>query len=139
MNHVISDFMVTTPVTIPKEMCLQDVMNTMDYRHLSHLIVVNEDEDMVGVISKEDLLKRTRRLLIETTGKTFSSMELNSIEAGDIMSKDITSVAPDDPVDYAVELLLKKQFHCLPVVDNGKPIGIVTFFDLLKGTYPITQ
>jgi len=135
MPRTISNYMVKDPIGVSSDVSLEDIMQLMTKKNLSHLIVSNDDSDVVGVISKTDILSKVKYLLRETTGKTYSDLVTNSITANDIMTANFIPVKPDDSVDYGVELLLQKEFHCLPVVEDGKPVGIVTFYDLLKGYY----
>jgi CBS domain-containing protein len=48
------------------------------------------------------------------------------------MSADVVTVTPQTTVHEAAEILCKGDFHCLPVVDGGKLVGMVTSSDLLK-------
>ena len=49
-----------------------------------------------------------------------------------IMTTDIVTVGPEDSLEVVKELLFEKHFHHLPVVDNGKLVGIITSWDLIK-------
>jgi len=135
MHRTLAPLMVKDPISVSQDVSLKDVMAIMEQDKLSHLLVNNNDSNLVGIISKADILKKVKSLLSETTGQTYSNFVTQSLNASDVMTADYISVKPDDSLDYGVELLLQKEFHCLPVVENGKPVGIVTFYDLLKGYY----
>lgn len=135
MSKTISLYMIKDPEKLSQDKSLNEVMSVLKETGLSHLLVHNVDNALVGVISKEDILKRIKILLNETTGKTYNSKVTNSLKAFDVMTKDPISLEPSDSLDYAVELLLQKEFHCLPVVKNDEPVGIVTAYDLLKAYY----
>lgn len=135
MSKTVKLYMVNNPVSIDSEKSLEEVMNTMNSKNLSHLLVNNTENETVGVISKTDILSSLKNILDNSSGKIYSSLQRNSVTAKELMSENLLSVKPSDSLDYAVELLLQKEFHCLPVVENGKPVGIVTFYDLLKGYY----
>jgi acetoin utilization protein AcuB len=49
-----------------------------------------------------------------------------------IMTKDVVTVHPEDSLEVVKELLFEKHFHHLPVTDNGKLVGIITSWDLIK-------
>lgn len=127
--------MVKNPVAVSTKLSLRDTIKLMDGTKVSHVLVNDEDNNLKGVISKADILKRMKVLSKETTGETYSTLFTNSLKASDVMTPEPITVKPDDSIEYGVELLLQKEFHCLPVVENGKSIGIVTFYDLLKGYY----
>jgi len=135
MSKTVSLYMINDPVVVSQNETLQKVINVFKTTGLSHLLVSNENEKLVGVISKEDILKRVYYLVNETSGKTYSSFVKNSLKAFEFMTSDPINLKPDDSVEYAVELLLQKEFHCLPVIKDDKAIGIVTSYDLLKAYY----
>ena len=127
--------MIPDPVSVVDSMSLNDILQKMQSESVSHLIVVNENQDMVGLISKADLLEKIQSLSINTSGKSYTSKMMNSVKATDIMITHVISLKKEDPIEYATELLLLKKFHCLPVVEDKKAIGIITFYDLLKAYY----
>jgi len=127
--------MVSDPVTVNMTESMYDIIKKMESEKVSHLIVENDDKDLVGIISKQDLLQQTKIMMSITTGKTYTDLKIKNMSAGEIMTKDPIGLKKTDSVEYAVELLLQNEFHCLPVVENEKSIGIVTFYDLLKAYY----
>jgi len=135
MSKSISLYMISNPKVVSQKITLQQVINTFSSTGLSHLLVSDEKNELVGVISKEDVLKRVYYLMNETTGRTYNDFIKNTLKAFEFMTPDPINLDPKDSVEYAVELLLQKEFHCLPVVEDDKPIGIVTAYDLLKGYY----
>jgi len=126
---------VSDPVTVNMTESMYDIIKKMESEKVSHLIVENDDKDLVGIISKQDLLQQTKIMMSITTGKTYTDLKIKNMSAGEIMTKDPIGLKKTDSVEYAVELLLQNEFHCLPVVENEKSIGIVTFYDLLKAYY----
>lgn len=49
-----------------------------------------------------------------------------------IMTRDVVTVKPEDSLDLVRELIFERRFHHLPVLENGKLVGIITTWDLLK-------
>ena len=114
---------------------VNQIFKTFDSKNVSHLIVTNDQDEISGVISKQDLLSKINSISRESSGKIYTKLKMTDIKAKDIMTENPISVRRDDALEYAVELLLQKKFHCLPVLESNKTIGIVTAFDLLKGYY----
>lgn len=135
MFKKLSLYMVKNPVTIMESKPIKEVMKIMHDKNISHLLVTDKSNKLIGIISEEDIHSKLKNLINQTTGKTFTSLTLQSSTAADIMTKNIIPVRPDDSLDYGVELLLQNEFHCLPVIENNIPIGVITSFDLLKGYY----
>lgn len=135
MSKTVALFMIKNPVSITVDKSIKQVMSQMDKSKVSHLLVEDEDGLLEGVISQQDILTKIKQITEQSSGQTYASLEMNSLRAADIMTSKPIAIKPDDSVEYAVELLLQKQFHCLPVIKENKAVGIVTFYDLLKGYY----
>ena len=126
-------FMAKDPVCINIDLDLKSIAKKFNKTQLSHLLVTDESNKLQGVISRNDLLEEFASLLLLSSGKTYSDLELKSKKASDIMTKDPYVVKKEDSIDLAIEYLLQKSFHCVPVLEEHKPVGILTAFDLLKG------
>jgi CBS domain-containing protein len=84
-------------------------------------VVVAEGESAVGVFTERDL---TRRLLDDP--------DLLSREVREVMSAPISTVGPEDEVVFIFHLMVEKKIRRLPVVQDGRLVGIVTERDLLR-------
>ena len=118
MALTVRDIMVTNPVTVgPRETARHAYKLMRDHR-FRHLPVL-EDGRLVGILSDRDL----RPILL--------SPGLARARVGELMSEDLTTIASHAPVEDAASLLVVKKIGCLPVVDDGGLVGIVTETDLL--------
>jgi acetoin utilization protein AcuB len=109
MNEIMSG-----PVTCIEPSATADAAwNEMRLRSTHHLVVTHGSE-IVGVISSRDLTDRRNRLVAE------------------LMSRDVVTVDPTTTVHKAANLLRGRYIGCLPIVDKGKLVGIVTTSDLLE-------
>ena len=80
---------------------------------------------VVGLISRRDLISTHR---IRTSIAQHTSMTIESV-----MTKDVFSISPDEPVTAAAELLVSHNVSRLPVLENDKLVGIIDRHDILKG------
>lgn len=135
MNKVIGTYMIPDPISVSNDVNLKSIFQIMELEKVSHLIVTKDTGQISGVISKQDLLTKMKELSSNSSGKTYTALNMENLTASDIMTSRPIVVKKDDALEYGVELLLQKQFHCLPVIEGEKAIGIVTAFDLLKGYY----
>ena len=104
----------------------------MSLKRIRHVPVVR-GKQLLGLISHRDLLRAQARLLLAT--KPTDDQEVYvSVAAEDIMTKDVVTVHPDMRILEAADLLLEQPFGCLPVVEGGALVGIVTEADLLRWT-----
>ena len=131
MSRVAGDIMVSNPISIGPEQSLREVLNVMDTYGVSHLLV-EKDDVLLGVISKSDLLRTTRDIIFQSSGKSYSNLLLDSIKAEGIMGRNLITVDVNEHENRMIELFLSTDIHCLPVLEGAKPIGIITFYDLLK-------
>lgn len=130
-NEPIRKLMSTSVISIHHGEPVSQARKIMVESGVHHLPVVSGDE-LKGIISWSDLLRISfgdafgadERAVDATLDHTFT-LEL-------VMSVDVITVTPQTTVHEAAEILCKGDFHCLPVVDDGKLVGMVTSSDLLK-------
>jgi acetoin utilization protein AcuB len=122
--------MSTNITVVDRNDDLLSVENLMNTRHLRHLPVM-EDGDVVGIISQRDLFKATMSSAMGFGEKAQQGF-LHSVRVKAIMVYPVVTVAPETTVDAAIELILQKGIGCLPVVENGQLVGLVTKTDLLR-------
>jgi acetoin utilization protein AcuB len=118
MSLTVRDVMVTNPVTVRPHETARHAYQLMRDHRFRHLPVV-EDGQLVGILSDRDL----RPVLLSPT--------LARARVGELMSENLTTVGPEALVEEAASLLVVKKIGCLPVVADGRLVGIVTETDLL--------
>jgi len=126
---LVHDIMTTPVVSISPDVTLQDAYKTMQEKGIRHLPIV-EGERLVGVITDRDLRLATSTLApvpFPSGGKVEGSM-CRAVETAD----------PMDPVEEAARKMRVKKIGCLPVVDDGRLVGIVTGLDLLDALMRMT-
>jgi len=124
---------MTSPVlTIPSTMPVLEAANIMKERKIERLPVVDGGK-LLGIVTKDRLLRAS-----PSTATSLSLHEMHYLFAkltvAEIMSKEVTTVSPEMTVENAVRLAQEKRVGCLPVVENGQVVGILTtndFFYLL--------
>ena len=91
----------------------------MEWSHIRHVPVEDDDAKLLGLISNRSLLRMIAR------GTTDDMTEVGSI------ATDLVTVPPDMLTTEAIHLMREEQVACLPVVENGKLVGMVTERDLI--------
>jgi acetoin utilization protein AcuB len=95
-----------------------------------HIPVVNEEEQVVGIISDRDVSRLAPSMLAGMTPEEYNRVfEATPLTLA--MSKDPICVGPDDLIRDAVLLFYTKKVGALPVVESGKIVGILTVTDML--------
>ena len=112
---------------------VDDVMNLGRVRHLPVL----DDGRLVGVVSQRDLLAAGLSKALDFDGSQRRTF-MRSVEVAEVMARNPITVRPDASLREAARLMVQHRIGCLPVVDEaGRPVGLVTETDLLRGVYEI--
>ena len=98
---------------------------------IRHIPVV-EGKVVVGMLSYTDLLRISFADAVVADGETIDTVVYDLFNISQVMVNDVVSVSPDTPIRDVAQFLAGKEFHALPVVDNGKLVGIVTTTDLIN-------
>jgi CBS domain-containing protein len=118
-SHMTRDVMIASPTdTIQK-------IYTMILESGFSAFPVVKKKRIVGLISRRDLI-RTRRVQSIISGHAHTTIE-------EVMSKNVVTIGPDEPIGSAAELLVKHDVSRLPVIDGDRIVGIVDRHDVLKG------
>ncbi|MGD9724555.1 MAG: HPP family protein [Pirellulales bacterium] len=115
--------MTTTPVCVSRETTLPELVEIFHERHFRHLLVADDEGRLQGVISDRDVLR------MMGPGTAYKEV-LEGILAGEIMSADLVTIGPRTSMTEAIGSLVDHGISCLPVVDSGRLVGIVTSTDL---------
>src|SRR5690606_26771077 len=98
---------------------------------IRHIPVVSGD-GIIGILSLTDLLRVS---FVDAYGSDENDVDTavySMLTIEQVMVKSVISVSSTQTIKEAAEILAKNEFHALPVVDNGKLVGIVTTTDLLN-------
>ncbi|HHS96060.1 MAG TPA: CBS domain-containing protein [Phaeodactylibacter sp.] len=111
---------------------IDDIFNKFPFHHIP---VVNDELEVIGIISKTDVHTFLKKLTEESSGKYYAQVTIENTKAEDIMTPDPYVIDPDDTIGLAADIFLANTIHALPVVEMGKLTGIITTHDLLQYAY----
>lgn len=129
-KETISSIMTTELITLSFSDTLYSAEKRLKVNHIRHIPVI-DDEKLVGLISLSDL-KRISFIDAYSKEGTEDTPVYNMLTIKDMMIKAPVTVAPNDTIYEVAKLITHKEFHSLPVVADGKLVGIVTTTDLLN-------
>jgi acetoin utilization protein AcuB len=112
--------MTTDVVTIKQEASIQEALALMKQWSIRHLPVVDVENNLLGWVTDADL-----------RGVLIASM-LEELTLEDVMVRKPHKAYPEMPLEDAARLILDKRIGGLPVLDDGKLIGIITVVDMLS-------
>lgn len=110
----VSDVMTRNVITIKEDQTRENAARLLTQHRISGLPVVNDDGQVVGVVTEYDVIAKD--------GKS----------VGDIMTRGIISVTPDTDLDAASYILVNERIRRLPVLDQGKLVGILSRSDVVR-------
>ena len=119
MGQQVKEVMTTEPITLDRDASLVEAARVMRDRGIGDVIVV-EGDDAEGIVTDRDIVIRA----------VADGVDPNTTRLGQVVTADLASVAPDDPVERAIELMREKAVRRLPVLDGGKPVGMISLGDL---------
>jgi CBS domain-containing protein len=121
MGKSVKDAMTADVKTAAPSQSLTDVARLMKQEDVGSVPVV-DGERLVGVVTDRDIVVRG----------IADGSDPHAIKAGDIASRDVVTVRPDDDLDAALRLMAQHQVRRLPVVDDGQLIGVVAQADVAQ-------
>ncbi len=119
MSQRVRDVMTATPVVLPTSASIQDAAREMRDNDIGDVLVSDSPPNgPYGLVTDRDLVVRA---LAEGAA---------AARLADVCSRDLVTVSPDEPVERAVELMKDRAVRRVPVVDNGRAVGVLSIGDL---------
>jgi CBS domain-containing protein len=119
MANSVRDAMTADPRSIGKSVSVVEAARLMREQDIGSL-PITDDEQLVGMITDRDI---TMRVVAEAADPNVTSVE-------DVYSRDLISVEPDNDLEEALGLMARHQVRRLPVVEEGRLVGIVAQADI---------
>jgi len=120
--RTVGQFMSTDLFTVSPDDLIDLAASVMDWQHIRHVPVEDQEGRLVGLITHRGLL----RMMIKSAAKATTVRE--------IMVTDPVTVTPSTSSLEAIEIMRRNRVGCLPVVDNDQLVGIVTSYDFLEAS-----
>ncbi len=133
----VEKIMTHAVITVTPQTKLARIADLMQQHKLRHLPVVDGDNRLMGIISHRDV-QRAGPSWITTLDRGEANYLLAKVTAEKIMHRDVVTCSPETLVEEAGCLMRGDKIGCLPVVADGKLVGILTSVDLLDFFLDIT-
>jgi CBS domain-containing protein len=118
MAKSIKDAMTTKPASLPANSTVADAAQQMRDLDIGDVLIEQEGR-LAGIVTDRDLVVRAIAEGRDVTSKL-----------GDIVSSEVVCITPTDSADDAIRLMRERALRRVPVVENGRPVGIVSLGDL---------
>lgn len=131
-KYLVRDWMTANPITVDPKTTLPEAHRLMKESHIRRLPVVEPKRgDLIGIVTLGDIREAS-----PSDATTLSIFELNYLLAkltvDKIMTRDPLTLAPAATIRDAAKLMLQHKIGGLPVMDNGKLVGIITESDIFR-------
>jgi CBS domain-containing protein len=137
------DIMTQPVISVAPETMIAEAARLMLQHRISGLPVVDRSGAVVGIVTEGDLLRRSElgterhrmrwiELLIGPGRLAAEYVDAHARKVGEVMSEDVTSVTPQASLPEIVELMEKHRIKRLPIIEDGRLVGIVSRANLLR-------
>lgn len=140
---LVKEIMNSNVRTARLDSSVSDVAIIMCFNKISGMPVVDDENEIIGIISEKDILNgmypnvtehmETGRIDFEALEKEYQ--DLISLKVEDLMTRNVFTVTPDDPVLRAMSVMCLNKIRRIPVAENGKLKGIISMGDVHKAIF----
>jgi acetoin utilization protein AcuB len=123
---LVKDSMTQGVVVLSPETTAGEALALCRERRIRHLPVLEEGR-LAGIVSDRDL-----RSAAPVLGDPGRAAALEKTRVSDVMTRDVVTARPDDPIEEAANRMRERRIGCLPVVQDGRLVGIVTSSDVME-------
>lgn len=134
-NIKVKDLMTTEVITVKQLDLMIKVKEIFDANSFHHVPVVDDENKLIGIISKLDFNKMltTFSVFKNSKAEVANRKFMMSLLAKDVMTKQVAKLHPEDALSVAVGIFRENLFHALPIVnDDNQIIGMLSTYDLLN-------
>lgn len=142
------DIMTSQVHTVHPDTDLRQLSQKFQETQVSAMPVMDDEEQLVGIVTETDLVDQNRPLHLPTVVSLFDWViylesqknfykELERLTAqsvGDICQRDVVTCAPETSVEEIASIMVKHKVHLLPVVADNRLLGVVARLDVIRAT-----
>jgi signal-transduction protein with cAMP-binding, CBS, and nucleotidyltransferase domain len=126
VTQQVQDIMTKQVHTVRSDTTLMEVARKMRDEKIGDVLVTNSDGTLRGIVTDRDLVVRA----------VAAGLSLDQTEVGEICTDGLVKLSPSSTTDEAVKIMREHAIRRVPVVEHGKPVGIVTIGDLARHQDP---
>jgi CBS-domain-containing membrane protein len=140
------DVMTRDVITVKKETTIRELAELFNRHRISSAPVVDDNGEMIGIVTETDLIEQDKNLHIPTVISLFDwviylesdkkfEKELKKMTGqtvGEIYTEEFVKVTPATPVSDVADILSSRKMNAIPVLDGNRIVGIVARIDLIR-------
>lgn len=109
-------------IKVKETLLLVDVVSMFISNRVGSLVVVNDFDEVIGIVAPNDVIKAIHN----------HPEYITTVTVSEVMIRDIIVVSPDDIIDGLMTIMTKNKIRHLPVIDKGELVGLVSIGDVVK-------
>ena len=113
----------TEVIHVPPAAMITDVLNVLGQRGIGAVLVIDNAGQLLGIVSERDIVRSLMRDSARTLDMT----------AAQLMTRELTTASLSTTVAEAMQMMTNGRFRHLPVLDEGRLVGLVSIGDVVKG------
>lgn len=140
------DIMTENVITVRPETSIEELARILIENRISGAPVVDDNGNLLGIVTENDLISQNKRLHIPTVFRLFDAFimlespkkfeeeikRLTATRVWDICTKNVITVNEDTPLQEIATIMSEKKIHLIPVMKDNKIAGIIGKADLIK-------
>ncbi|HBG06830.1 MAG: hypothetical protein A2075_24785 [Geobacteraceae bacterium GWC2_58_44] len=140
------DVMTKEVITVRRETSVRDLAVLFSESRVSSVPVVDDNGELIGIVSESDLIEQDKNLHIPTVVSIFDwviylesdkrfEKELQKMTGqtvGEIFSEEVFSVGPEAPVSEVADIMSSHRVHAVPVVEGRRVVGVIGRIDMIR-------
>ncbi len=119
---IVAEAMNKDVKTIRPDATVKEAVQIMTQNRIGSVVVISGGGEVMGIVTEHDVLK-------DVVGEGKDSA---SIRVDEVMTSKIVAIDPNQTIEEAADVMVKHKIKKLPVIDDGKLIGIITASDLIR-------
>jgi len=125
-------------VTIEADKTIHDAIGILNKHRIGAVVVTNQKGDVQGILSERDILRQCAEHCVRLANTTQTDDDCPSL-VRDVMTTDLIIGIPDDEIRYVMGIMTKNKIRHLPILDNGKLVGIISIGDVVNASIDETD
>lgn len=130
----VSKIMTSDVICVSPNQTMEEVERVFNEHAINHLPVVNENREILGMVSKSDVYKVSYGISVfhNRYKKVYNQSLFRSLLVSDVMTENVASLSPDKSIGVAIGIFKENLFRALPIVEDKVVVGIVTPIDIIS-------
>ena len=140
------DIMTKDIITVKPATTIEDLARILIKHQISGTPVVDEDGNLIGIVTENDLISKNKKLHIPTILRLFDAFiplgasrleeeikRMAAFTVGEICTRNVVTCDEDMSIEDVATMMTEKKIHLLPVLKERRLVGIIGKKDLIKG------